>query len=211
MVGDSDVKAELRRQQREWLREVIARCGESASELAINAGVADVTLTRFLNREDYEGVLSPLVIEKIKRYTGLPGPGELTIETEEVDGFRETRNFDYRAQTQERPVFTAMIEAALAGRPNAAPWLLLTDTLNSVGHLKGDVLISDASVQPRAGDLVVAQISNRRTGQTETAFRIFEPPYLLGFTPETRYPLLVDNSEVIVMGVVTESLRAPQR
>lgn len=211
MVGDSDVKAELRRVQREWLREVIRHAGESASELAVNAGVADVTITRFLNRDDYEGVLSPLVIEKIKRYTSLPGPGDLAIDTEDADGFREARSFDYKAKTQERPVFTAMIDAALAGRPNAAPWLLLTDALTSAGHLKGDVLITDAAVQAQAGDLVIAQITNHQTGLTETAFRIFEPPYLLGFTPETRYPLLVDNNNVIVMGVVTESLRSPQR
>lgn len=209
MVGNSDVKAEIRTQQRAWLRRVLAKTGKSASELAVNAGMADVTLTRFLNREDYEGTLSALNIEKIKRYSECPGPNDPWPEDRPA-GFAEASRFDYRAALPKRAAFSAMISAALEGRPNAAPWLVETDALESLHYRRGDVLITDASATPMAGDLVVAQSLNARTGQVETVFRILEPPYLIGVgnDPTTRKPLLIDNTSVIVMGTVTEALRS---
>src|SRR5271168_4359009 len=82
MTGNSDVKAQIRSQQRDWLRKVSALTRQSLSELAVNAGMSDVTLTRLMNRDDYEGVLSPLNVEKIKRYAGVPGPGEPMPDTD---------------------------------------------------------------------------------------------------------------------------------
>ncbi|MGL3208725.1 hypothetical protein [Bradyrhizobium sp. BR 1433] len=208
VVANSDVKAEIRSTQRAWLRRVLEKTGKSASELAVNSGMADVTLTRFLNREDYEGTLSALNIEKIKRYSQCPGPNDEWPE-EKKGGFAEASSFNPTPST----AFSAMVAAAVAGRPNATPWLLETDALESLHFLRGDVLITDASAHAVAGDLVVAQSINPRTGDVESIFRILEPPYLIGVgnDPVTRKPLLIDNSSVIVVGVVTESLRARQR
>jgi hypothetical protein len=64
-----------------------------------------------------------------------------------------------------------------------------------------------------AGDVVVAKLTDLKAGRTETIFRVIEPPYLVSVAndPATRLPLPIDNNRVIVMGVVTESLRARQR
>lgn len=212
MVGNSDVKAEIRSTQRTWLRRVLEKTGESASELAVNSGMADVTLTRFLNREDYEGVLSPLNIEKIKRYSECPGPNDPWPE-EKPQNPGEGLEFGTVAGIPGLPVLGAMVAAALDGRKGASAWQLETDALESLHYRRGDILIVDGAIQPMAGDLVAAQSRNPRTGQFEVIFRVIEQPYLIGVAndPATRKPLLIDNANVIVMGVVTEGLRPRAR
>jgi hypothetical protein len=60
--------------------------------------------------------------------------------------------------------------------------------------------------------VVCAQVYQWPSGTAQTVFRIFEPPYLVAATddPTERRPLLIDNNQVTVKGVVTQSLRLMQ-
>ena len=91
------------------------------------------------------------------------------------------------------PVLARMIEQALKGRPNAAPWHLRTRALEGAGYLAGDIVITDASVTANAGDAVIAQVFDPRSGSPETVFRILESPYLVAASSD---PAPIDRSRV---------------
>lgn len=203
MSGDSDVKSALRKRQQDWLRQITARTGLSPSDLAEKAGMSDVTLTRLLNSESYTGTLSSLNIEKIKRFTGLPGPEE-ALAPARPSG--EGQPFQPRA---ERSPHDRAVEATLDGRAGAKAWELLTDALRTLGLLPGDIVIADAAERAKAGDLVAAQLTDPKTGEAEVVFRVLEPPYLIGVAndPATRTPIPINDTTAIVIGPVTEMLR----
>jgi hypothetical protein len=208
VAARTDVKSEIREAQRAWVREVARKMGLSVSDLAVKAGFADVTLTRFLNSKDYRGLLSALTIERIKRFANVPGPDEVSLE--EIPGvvLGEGAKTDAASLRSARPSVAAMIEAALKGRANAQAWQLASSTLESLGYFRGDILISDASAHARVGDLVVAQVTESGS-QPEFVFRILEPPYLIGTArDQDRRVLPIDNKRVIVIGPITESIRA---
>lgn len=200
-----DVKSQIRETQRSWLRKVLKKTDESPSELAVNAGMANVTLTRFLNRADYKGVLSPLNIEKIKQYAKVSGPDERgpTAQTDFGEGLpidQHDSSKTFRAR---------MIAAAIEGRKEAKAWILTTSAIESLGYRSGDILIVDPETRAYAGTAVCAEVIDLKTKNKETIFRIIEPPYLVGSSgdPATRRPILIDNERVRVVGAVTAMLR----
>lgn len=208
--GRRDSKREIRDQQRDWLRRVLDTQRTTPSELAVAAGLADVTLTRFLNRDDYEGVLSPLTVRLIVEHTGLPGPDDMSGSNGRSFGFAEGAQLDYRAHEHKGSQLGRVLALMLSDRPNAAPWLLSTHALEGAGYLAGDVVIVDTGVRPRAHDAVCAQVLDH-AGGAETVFRIYEPPVLTGANlnvAERPRPLVVDGHQVSIAGVVTDVFRS---
>ena len=195
----TEIKDGIRREQRDWLRRVIAESGMKASAFARRAGVSDTTLTRFLNDDQYEGALTPMTMAKLQAYvaeaappatgaTAAGAPVEAEIWT--PDGNREEA-----------------VRALIAGRPSAYPFRLSTDAMHLAGLRSGDLAIVDMAELPRAGDVVCAQIEIGMGART--IFRLFQPPYLIAAAndPAAYRPEIVDGERVRIAGVVTESLR----
>jgi hypothetical protein len=188
-----------------WVDWLCAKTGKSDAALARDAGLN----VNYLYRKRADGtVLGATQIRMLAEHYGMPGPDTYLLPG--TAGFSdEGAQYDATVQTND-PILRQMIEVALKGRPNAAPWLLKTRAMEDAGYLAGDVVICDAAMLPKAGDAVVAKVYDLRSGTTETIFRILEPPYLVAASsdPALRKPLLVDNERVIVVGTITQSFRA---
>jgi len=96
--------------------------------------------------------------------------------------------------------------------PGVDPWVMKSRALEHAGYLPGDILIVDLNAKPQDGDAVCAQIYDRN-GKTETAFRIYEYPFLIAASadPDLRRPVLVDNERASIRGVVMASIRPASR
>ena len=194
---------------RTWLRDVLAQTGDSPTALAKKAGLAQSTLTRFLNAEDAP-LLGLRSITKIAAVSKVPAPGFQTANGEDATNFQEAEAspFLMDEQSQHERV-AAAVEAIIGGRQAADPWVMKSDALKFAGYLPGDILIVDLARMPRAGEVACAQVYQWDKGQAGTVFRIYEPPFLVAASddPAMRKPLLVDNNHVVLKGTVTESLR----
>lgn len=189
-----------------WVDWLLSKTGRTDASLAKDAGLA----SNYLYRKRADGtVLGATQIRMLAEHYGLPGPDTYLLPG--AAGLSDEGSaFD---PTTADPVLKAVIEAALKGRINAAPWQLKTRALEDAGYRAGDIVISDQSVLPHAGDAVVAQVYDVRSGTAETVFRILEAPYLVAASadPALRKPLLIDNERVIVMGTITHSFRSRRR
>lgn len=204
----SKVQDELLARQIAWLEWLRVKTGKSLAALARDAGRSHNLLTRKLAEG---GLLSTSTIELLMESTALPGPDTYLLPS--AAGFSdEAVAYDPGAKDND-PVLARMIEQALKGRPSAAPWHLRTRALEGAGYLAGDIVITDAAEMPNAGDAVCAQVYDVRSGNAETVFRLFEPPYLISASTEStlRKPLLIDNERVIVIGAITHSFRSRRR
>ena len=65
------MEPEIRERQRDWLIKVIAATGLAPTALAVRAGLAGPTLTRFLNDPEHSSALSHRTITAIENATGL--------------------------------------------------------------------------------------------------------------------------------------------
>lgn len=197
---------------RAWLHDVLARTGDTATSLARKAGIAQTTLTRFLNDPDGP-MLSLRTVSKISHVVGSaptgfePPPPDIRPAASGL-GEEEARGLDL-----DDPRLSAHLRAALEvlvrGRNAADVWELRSYALVHAGFLPGDLLVVDLGVVPKAGDIVCAQHYAWASGSAETIFRLYEPPYLVaaGLDKELRRPLVVDGERVIVKGKVTERVR----
>lgn len=188
-----------------WVDWLLGRTGKTDASLAKDAGLN----VNYLYRKRADGtVLGATQIRMLAEHYGLPGPDNYLLPG--ASGFSDEGAAYDAATPGNDSVVKHMIEFALKGRPNAAPWVLKTRALESAGYLAGDIIISDQAIAPNAGDAVVAQVYDVRSGTAETVFRLFEAPYLIAASsdPALRKPLLVDNERVIVLGVITQSFRS---
>lgn len=196
---------------RAWITQVLARSGESATALARRAGIAQSTLTRFLNDPDAP-MLGLRSITKIAAATGEHPIFGVTSAAPRSPPISE--GVASRYTPEPGSTIAGAIEALTMGRNAADVWELgELSGLEAAGYLPGDVVIVDRAERPEAGDLVCALDYRRGSAATPvTVFRFYDPPYLT--TPSRdehlRKPLLVDNEHVSISGPVIGSLR-PRR
>ncbi len=197
-----------------WLQSVLGKTGDTPSGLARKAGLATTTLTRFLN-DPGAPMLQLRSIAKIAHVAniqplGMPSAADAG---RPLAGERATGGF---AENEAEPMkggagmLGEAVRILLSGRNAADPWRLCTRALEVAGYLPGDIVVVDLNRPAKAGDVVCAQAYRWAEGKADTVFRIYEPPYLIAssWDPAFRKPLLVDNNQVIIKGVVTEMLRA---
>ncbi|MGL4396635.1 MAG: hypothetical protein ACRCS9_08865 [Hyphomicrobium sp.] len=196
---------------RAWLTAVLESTGETPTALARKAGLAQSTLTRFLNSDDSPN-LSLRSVAKIAHAAGMDPPGiAASIAPRATQPGRGNFSSPDAApyQIDETDTFDLAIKTLLSTRRAADAWTLSSTALVTAGYLPGDILLVDLNATPKAGDVVCAQAYRWNEGRAETVFRIFEPPYLVSTSadPAVRKPLLVDNDRVIIKGVVVGMLR----
>ncbi|MGJ0393013.1 MAG: LexA family protein [Methylocystis sp.] len=194
-----------RDEQRAWLTNLLEKSGEAPTSLAMRAGLAPTTLTRFLNNPQHATALSARTISAVEKVTGA------RFGVNSIGAIRESEAEPFR-QDGPDDILNTMVQA-VAGRANGLdPWTLNSRAVEAAGYLPGDVLIVDLNADARPGDVVCAQIYEWGRGKAETVFRIWEPPSLVSAThdPRLRKPLMVDHQNVVIRGVVVASVRPRQ-
>lgn len=193
-------------EQQEWVRAVLAHTGLNLAQLAKKIGRAPSTLQRPMNDPAWQGMLSGRVMAEIAEIAGLrvmefPGRPKGFMENE-AEPFRTGHDDDL-----DRAVAKAIGELT-GGRNGCEPWFIHTSLLDLHGILPGDVMIVDLNRRAKPGDIVCAQIYDYAAGRAETAFRLYDPPFLLSHSARrSTKPLTVDDDTVKVMGVVISLVR----
>lgn len=192
----SETKQHVQARQRAWLQEVLEAQQLKPGQLAKGAGTSTSTLTRFLNDESYTGTLTAETIERIKNTYKVPGPDDNT--SGPVIEARQLEPEDVPAAQREA------LAALSRDRKGVEVWVVHGTALQAAGVLPGDMLLVDLNEPPRAGDIVCADIHDQ--GSRRTVFRLYEKPYLVAATFEAKswMPIVVDDRNVIVRGVVTD-------
>ena len=198
---------DIRADQRAWLRQVLDQTKMSGTALAKAAGLAQTTVTNFVNDPDYPHALSARTIAALERASRMKF-GAMPRET----GFSEAEAapLDVAAEAE---IVADAVKRLIAGRDNAlAPWRLNSRAIEAAGYLPGDVLVVDLGLNAMPGDIVCAQRYQWNRMSAETIFRVYEPPYLLAktFDPATPALLAVDNVNIVIKGVVVASFRPRQ-
>jgi hypothetical protein len=193
----------VRRKQLAWVNATLLANGWKPTNLARISGFDPSTLSRFLADPLNKAQLNSTVVQKIALAGGIPP--YLTEPPTQQRGFAESEATPYVAEDN-------AIAAAVAGFQVQGPaidaWVMKSRALEFAGYLPGDVLVVDMNATPRDGDTVCAQLYDRQ-GQAETAFRIYEKPFLVAASADAalRRPVLIDGERAIVRGVVVASLR----
>lgn len=198
---------------RAWLMDVLARSGETPTALARRAGIAQTTLTRFLNDPDGP-MLSLRTVARVAHVAGSAPAGlDLAVSSPaaaRAPGLEDAEAAPFRAPESLAPWLAAALDSIRQGRSAADVWQIRSRALEHVGVLPGDLVVVDLGMRAESGDVVCAQHYEWARASAETIFRIYDPPYLLAASsdPEVRKPLVVDNERVIIKGVMLALLRA---
>lgn len=199
----AETRDEDRDALRSWISENLREHELSATKAAKAAGMATSTLTKFLkNDPDYTFTPTTTSVAKLERLFGRAAPrsAQGSVVLPQIEA----------AMVSMPKLPTSRQEAALAAlaasRKGVEVWRIMGDALQAAGVMVGDVLVVDLNEPPMAGDIVCAEIHDR--GSRRTVFRLYEKPYLVAasFDPALRTPIVVDDRNVIVRGVVTERL-----
>jgi hypothetical protein len=202
----------LRQAQRSWLMAARDHSGLTLTEISRRARLHAGTLNRFMNDDGRGGVLQTQTIALVSEVTGYAAAPEMLGLSVPVSapGMRESEAALYTA-LQTDPV-AAAIEAIIGDALHLVPWQLQSRALQYEGYMPGDVLIVDLNAAPRAGDVVCVQLYDwRNPANTETVFRLFEPPFLIASGPvdAARKPRLIAGDDMAIRGVMMAMLRRP--
>jgi transcriptional regulator with XRE-family HTH domain len=193
--------------QRAYVIRVMARTGWNQTDLAQRAGLDPSTLSRFLSGHRPGRALRASTIRKIEAITGIAFTGGDEPAGPAGSGFAEAEAEPLAVPSQ--GPLQEIVAALSRGRVNIDPWTLKSRALDGAGFRPGDILLVALGETPVAGDVVCAQIYDWAKGKAETVFRLFQPPYLVAATSEAGLlrPFVVDDSRVIVKGVVVNAIR----
>lgn len=188
---------------KEWIRAVARYMNLSLSDLALNSKLAASTITRYINDKTGRLTITDRSLDLIVAYTGIPKnvfPGQRRL-----PGFGENEAVPYDATQDERlPDWVmAAIDAHRGDRNGIEPWLMKSWALDLLGILPGDVVMIDQNRRPKAGDVVVAQLTDLATGKTEAVMRRFDPPFITTHSAKigATKPEQVDDERVVIVGV----------
>lgn len=199
-MSQSDESAAVRA----WLVEVLKKTGLKATPLAKAAGLAPSTVLRALDTEKGATLDTRSIAKIVEKLKVAPPPSLFAMPGPAPDGFAESELEAVAVDGGTR--FAGIVLTATQG-----VWRVRTRALELAGYLPGDEVLADSATQPRARDVVVAQVVDHRSGGAETVLRVYDPPYLITETAaaEARQkPVLVDNDRVSIWGPVIVALRA---
>lgn len=211
-----DAAEKLRTRQREWLQRVLIEKGIKPTPLAKTLGVAATTLTRKLNDPDDTAILSDLIVRRIADHLKVQVPNFLDDDLPAVHsrrGFAETDATPYLPEPGLDGDLIQIIHR-MTDRPGVDPWRMRGRALECMAYLPGDIMLVDLNAEAQPGDIVCAQVYDWTDhSNSRTVFRVYTPPFLVAAGPGEAYraPFLVDNSNVVIKGVVIASLRPRPR
>lgn len=191
-----------------WINAVREFLGVSLTELARRAKIAPSTLQRPVNDPDYAGMISGRSMAAVAAVAGLR-PLEYPAR---MRGLAEAdaSPFTYDDRNDAADNLNRAVRELVKGRNGRDAWVMKSFALELAGVMPGDVMIVDQNLTPRPRDIVCAQIYDWSGMNSETVFRLYEAPYLLthSMRGNVEKPVAVDNSSVIIKGVVDTVLRS---
>lgn len=191
-----------------WINAVREYLGVSLTELAKRAKIAPSTLQRPVNDPDFPGMISGRSMAAVAQVAGLR-PLEYPAR---MRGLAEAdaSPFRYEDLNDTADNLNRAVRELVKGRNGRDAWVMKSYALELAGVMPGDVLIVDMNLTPKPRDIVCAQIYDWSGMKSETVFRLYEAPYLLthSMRNNTEKPVAVDNSSVIIKGVVDVVLRS---
>ncbi|MEM9284860.1 MAG: hypothetical protein AAGA39_03155 [Pseudomonadota bacterium] len=182
--------------QLEMIKDLMMRLELSANQIASAAGLQPSTLYRFLD-EDSDTELRAHSERKIRAAFALPQLSQ--------PGFSEPEAVPIEsAPTLPDPETLAAKSLGL--------FRIQSRSMEAADIVPGDVIAVALNQEPKPHDIVCAQVFDTVTGEAETLFRWFEPPFLVAGSPAAhlRKPLLIDDNTVIVKGPAVELYRQRQ-
>ena len=201
----SRTKFDTREKQLAWLLELMQITGKTATSLAVEAGLSDTTLTRFMNKPDYTGTLGNLTLATLSEFYGHPLPGFTPNAPAPSAPKSEATVYDF----ENDKVHGGTIRQMIAGRREASCWRMNTPVLSLAGVREGDIMIVDQAATPAAGEVICLQVEGGNHGAT-TLFRVLDAPFAVAACMPIGgiKPLLINGETVRIAGVMTELLRA---
>lgn len=209
-VPRSERQLALAEAQRAFLDDAVRHSGLSLTQIARSGKLNPSTLTRFRNATTHTGLLSTATLAAVAELTGIPVPAGIPAAPAgtRARGLREPEAEPYFASEGSR--MAALVAAITGNATHLVPWEMRSNALELEHILAGDVVILDMNAEPRAGDIVCAQIYDwANPANTQTVWRVYEAPFLLSASADRnqRKPRLVDGENVAIKGVVQEVLR----
>jgi len=175
------------------------------TDLARASGTNHSTLTKFVNQPGKAGPLKPLTIMRIEEATGVTAAPELR-------GGSRPKMYEEGEEPLERPdpELEAALQGLVAGRNNVLQFVLRSRAVEAAGYREGDVVLLDQSLEPKSGDVVCARVFSAEGG-SRNIWRVYSPPFLLVDTYDQALklerPRVVDGTDVLIRGVVTDMIR----
>lgn len=176
-----------------WFERLMEQEGLSASAIAKQVGLGESNLYKFLNDPAGKRGLSRDTMGILARHFRFPVPNE-------TSGFAEDEAAPYT------PEPNAHFAPKLS--PSQCYYEVKAGDLGGAQLKRGDILVVDLKTPPCPGDLVIVQKYDEGSATAETLIRWLEPPYLMPVSLERgeRRPLILDNDETMVKGVVVEAI-----
>ncbi len=182
---------------RAWLIFVMKHTGLKQTPLAKEAGLAPSTLSRALDPENPTALERRSILRIVETF-GVPEPGKEFVMT----GFAE----DELTRLDEQPPEFAGVPLT----PNQYVARAASRAVDLAGIVPGDELLFDMAAQPRADDVVAAQVYAIGAAEASTVLRIFDPPFIVTRTSDFRAhatPVLVDGQRARIAAVMLKALR----
>ncbi|MCA0425395.1 MAG: hypothetical protein LCH61_19140 [Proteobacteria bacterium] len=202
----SRTKQDTRAAQIAWVQQLIDVTGKTPTALAVEAGLSDTTLTRFLNQKDYTGVLAAMTIAVLAEFHGHPAPGATA--TPGTPQPARTRNEAALYDIESDRKRSDTLRSILAGRADASVWQMQSDVLQLSGVREGDLIVIDSAEPAKAGDIICVQVEYDRSAKT--VFRVLDAPFAIAASLPVGEikPLLINGETVRIAGVMTDLLRS---
>lgn len=209
LVSSVRCMSNSQRDTKAWIKAVATYMNLSQSELAKRAGLAPSTVTRYINDTTNTLGITQRSLDLIAQFSGIPAhrmPGEQNRSgTLEQDA--EPLGNEFLPEW-----VTAAVDRLISESSTRTAWRMKGWALEMLGVLPGDILIIDTSLRPKSGDIVVAEVTDWAIGQKETAFRLYQPPFIVTHSSKLgpQKPLTVDEETVQLRGVCIATLRTRQ-
>ena len=199
-----------------WFKQQQKKIGVTSHDIAKAMGRSRTNVSKILNGHQrmsmewakvFSEVLQVPLDEVLRRAGVLDEPQARRIS----QGFSEGDAAIWTGKKSEAERIDAIAAALGGGTPGIDVWQMNNDAMVLDGLLAGDYLLADShqSEMCRAGDVVVAQNYDWKTGSATTLIRRFEPPVLVAAStkPDDKRVLVVDGNNVVIKGKVIASWR----
>lgn len=208
-----------------WFKQQQRRVGKTSEDIGTALGRDRTIVSRIYNGRQkmtadqarvFAEVLEVPVGQVLER-AGVLARDDLTptigFAEDKID-FKPPDAVAFSGSENERLNVVSIAEHFGGNRPGVDVWEVSGAAMSLMGYLTGDCMLVDAHAATRAvaGDVVVAQIYDRR-GEATTVLRRFEPPVLVSASsePDHQRVYVVDGNNVVIRGKVVASWRDMRR
>lgn len=193
---------------RDWVSQLMAQHGvATVSQFARRAGLAESTLTRFMNAEGPGNLMREGTIAKIENAFNARRPA-----TRLPQGERQTPERQ-DASARASNLTSLMQSLRQHETPEHETFILSDRALDLAGYLPGDLIIVDTSQRPEIGDVVALRFRSGAARSSTVTLRIYDTPFLTAHSTDDtmRRPLMIEPERIEIIGIVTAAMRERHR